>query len=109
MAIQTQMDELITITSTKQSLYSILAAINPNAPRTVQFVQIFGSDGQTANVLIGNSQLADNKYSRILTSGGDWFEDKDEEGRNVISLTVIYLKVEGAGGDQSIPCKVRCT
>lgn len=99
------MDENLTITTTKQSLYTLLSAINANAPRNVALIEITGDDGQTANVFIGGYNLADNDYAFKLTNAGDIFEDKADW--NIISITQIYLKVIAAGADQTVHCRVR--
>lgn len=100
------MNETITVTTTKQSLYTILAAIDANTPRNVCKVEIRGDPAQSANVFIGGPALADNKYSFLIATDGDIYSD-DAENMNAIALNQIFLKVVTAGASQTIHARVR--
>lgn len=102
------MNVTITVTETRQSLLSILLAINPNAPRTVAGVWIRGDSAQANTIYVGNSQIADSNYAWEVANSGDVYEDTDQSGINSISIPQIYLKAKDSGGSAVVHCRVRC-
>lgn len=86
------MDVSISVTTTVASVYSLLAAIDPLAPRLVTSLEIRGDDAQTDEVYKGSSTVAANNNSNKFVSAGDIFSENSGFGRNSISLTNQYLK-----------------
>ena len=107
MAIVSEMSETLTITTTKQDLYTLLSAINGNAPRTVCKVEIQGDDAQAGvAVFVGDNRLTDTNYAMKILSSGDIYSD-NSENKNAIALNKIFLKVIAAGANQPMHTRVR--
>jgi len=103
------MSVTLTITETPASLFSLLADINPNAPRSVAKLLISGDVAQDSLVYIGDSQVADDNFAYQLTDNTtEPYKDEDQGGMNSISTTQVYLKVKDEGGTQDVHCQVRC-
>jgi hypothetical protein len=107
MAIASVMSVSLVITTTKKSLYTLLAAINPNAPRTISRVDIRQNTSGSAAVYIGDSNLADARYAHELIDENTPAYIDETQGCNGISTTNIFLKVIAAGADQTVHCRVR--
>jgi len=99
------MNTSITLTTTAQSLYSLLAAINPNAMRNCAVVEIQGDDANVANYIIGDSRLATNNYSYSGQNAGDFYKDESSNDINNVSLTVLYIRA--VSGTPTIHVKIR--
>ena len=101
------MNSSISVTTTKQSLYTILAAIDANAPRNVTMVEVRGDDAQSAPCYVGGTGLADNDYAFIIETAGDIFRDASQNDKNIISLNQIFIKAKDATATQTVHCRVR--
>jgi hypothetical protein len=101
-----QMNVNITLTTVATSLYSLLAAINVNAPRIVGKVEIQGDDLNTDSWIVGDSNLATNNYAFKGINGGDTWMDEVQGDTNRIATPPIYLR--SVTGSQTVHCRVRC-
>lgn len=97
------MDVTVSVTTTPISIYSLLAAIDPLAPRLVTSLEIRGDDAQSDEVFKGSSTVASNNNSNKFSGAGDIFNSNSGFGRNSISLTNQYLIANS--GTQSLHIK----
>jgi hypothetical protein len=98
------MSESIALSTTAQDLYTLLAAINPNAPRNVCMVEIQGTDGMT-DVYIGYANVSSTDYGMKISSAGDFYRDHSEN-KNAIALNQIYLRAASATPQVNVRVRV---
>jgi urocanate hydratase len=99
----------LTITTTKTSLYTLLAIANPNAPRNCTKLELTTLTTPTAgsDIYIGSYSLTDAIWDAVLNAAEEKYTDESLNGINNIPLTNIFLKVKDAGSSQTLHCKVR--
>lgn len=92
MAIRASLGITAVLSTTPQSIYSLLAAVDPNAPRTVRLLRIMGHEGNTDSILFGDANVAATRYGAVVELHTDPPIEQSSENTNSISLTNKYIR-----------------
>lgn len=92
MAIRSTMGISATLSTTPQSVYSLLAAVDPNAPRNVRKLRITADVGNADTTLFGDASITNIRFSDALRPTSVDKVEENAENKNSISVTNKYLR-----------------
>lgn len=91
MAIRATLAINAALTTAPQSIYSLLAAVDPNAARNVRLYRVTGDAGNTDDVIHGDANVSTSRYDSLVRAATDSIQ-QNAENHNSISLTNKYLR-----------------
>ena len=106
MPVRSTMGVTAVLSTTPQSIYAILSAVDPSAPRTVRKMIITADVGNADTTLFGDAMITNTRFSNALRPATIDSVEQNAENKNSISLTNKYVR--GLAATPTIHIYVDC-